>query len=1153
MLRVVESNRFEELGQALAGALADVADPFAPPLVAVPGRVVGRWLQYAIAREAGVAAGYRPAFLEILLGEVLTSDDAGLRALDKPGLEAVVASALADDALLDQPAMLEPRSYLDADGVDGRGPRRVQLAAQLADRLWEYALTRPDWLDAWERGDDDVDDLDPGLALWQARLWRAVLERLDATPADDGRRLVVTPRLAIARARLRQAAPAGPPIFVVGFSFLARAYLDALAYLAERREIVVLALSPCAAYWGDVARPQRRSALASRAAALTPGEPPALVRWGSAGRDYLASLTDLSQGDIDERFDDRFDHRVEHRVGDRAAAPASALELWRRDNLVRAESPRGTAVEAGLEVLAAPSPARELEIVAERIRALLDGDPSLAANDVAVLLPPGATELYLGQIAAVFGAAELPHHLVDVTAIGHGHVAEAAQLLLELPLGSFRRPELLGLMTHPAVIVRHSHVDPTDWVRWADQVAVIHGADAGDHASTYLDGEDAFHWDQGLKRLALGGFMAGAATTGFGGGPAADIVWKVHEKVYLPEEVASDELPSAATFALLARSLIADARWLRTQRRSLTGWAEIFDALVAAYLGGTGASADDEIRRVRAILGELAELDLDGRLLDLREAVALARRRLERVSGDRGEPLAHGVHVARLVPHRPVPFRAVFCLGLGEDGFPSAARPSPLDLRRGRRPGDVSPRERDRYAFFEAVLAARDHLVLSYVAREPVSGEPRGPSTVIHQLAEMLAPYLGWTADRALDQLTVHHPLHRFDARYWTAPAAAGDALPPPRNPQAAREHHAATVRGLVERAAARAGRSVPAGRPLRRALSSAPHLGQVAKALGLGLGADLPAASDDAPVVVRLGALRKFLESAPQGWAQAVLRIGQDDDDGETIDVDEEPLELDALHRAIVLRDAFGRYLTGAPRAAALDGAWARLRRGGHAPVGVFGEVLRATCEERLNGWASELEGRGGKVGDFRVIAFGRATSPDAIVVPPIAIDVELGGRVRKVEVVGQTEPIGAAQVGALILAMGKVGDRHKLRAAFDHLALSAAGLLEVGAYRHLILSGDKPHAAEHDRWSPADARAHLALLLHDLFASGHGYLLSLDMAIAALDGEAVKVETARDGRPGSIGFGPLLPRDDFGPIAEAAALAERRLAPLWRRMRDL
>ena len=65
--------------------------------------------------------------------------------------------------------------------------------------------------------------------------------------------------------------------------------------------------------------------------------------------------------------------------------------------------------------------------------------------------------------------------------------------------------------------------------------------------------------------------------------------------------------------------------------------------------------------------------------------------------------------MSSLLPMRAVPFRAVFVLGLGEGEFPAREREDPLDLRRARRvPGDVSPAERDRYLFLEALLSARE-------------------------------------------------------------------------------------------------------------------------------------------------------------------------------------------------------------------------------------------------------------------------------------------------------------------------------------------------------------------------------------------------------------------------------------------------------------
>src|SRR5439155_2089744 len=102
--------------------------------------------------------------------------------------------------------------------------------------------------------------------------------------------------------------------------------------------------------------------------------------------------------------------------------------------------------------------------------------------------------------------------------------------------------------------------------------------------------------------------------------------------------------------------------------------------------------------------------------------------------------LGEGVAVSTLLPMRALPFRAVFVLGLGEGEFPAANRRDALDLRAaGRRPGDVTPAERDRYLFLETLLSARERLVLSYVGRDERTGEELRPSSVVQELLEVLA------------------------------------------------------------------------------------------------------------------------------------------------------------------------------------------------------------------------------------------------------------------------------------------------------------------------------------------------------------------------------------------------------------------------------
>ena len=280
------------------------------------------------------------------------------------------------------------------------------------------------------------------------------------------------------------------------------------------------------------------------------------------------------------------------------------------------------------------------------------------------------------------------------------------------------------------MLASHPHVDADDWVRWTERRGLVHGADEHSHDGTYLEAHrDKCHWDQGVRRLALGAYMVGDRARL---GPAI-----IGDLAVMPEEVRADQLASAATYALLVRSLTADATWLARHEAALAGWADVLVGLVDAYLdrgtgdtsgGRRGAETSRDVERVRAMLAGIARVDLDGRRVGFREAREHAMRRLVGARANRGEPLAAGVMIAPLRAHRAIPFRVACVVGLAEGAFPASDQPSPLDLRRERpAAGDVSPRDADRHAFFEVLLGARDALYLSYVAAEPKNDQGAGP------------------------------------------------------------------------------------------------------------------------------------------------------------------------------------------------------------------------------------------------------------------------------------------------------------------------------------------------------------------------------------------------------------------------------------------
>ncbi len=1092
-LRVVHADRTEALLAALLEALP-AANPFTPSTIVVGSHLVSRWLMREIAQARGIASGLElvtfDRFVEMTWGAGELA-----AAIDRRQLAAVIASVLADDrAMRELPAVASYLAAAPAPG-DRAGPRRVQLADRLADVLWQYASTRSDWMAGFVAGRVPSELAADPTARWQVALAANVFARLDGA--------VPVPMLPAKRREARLApARSAVPVSVFGMSFLVRSQLEALTDLAATSDVTVYMLDPCAELWDDVAG---RGAIAN---ATTGGDPLPLALWGRAARETIGALVERSDGDLDGRFS--------------TAAGKTALARLLADARARTVFAGGAqvpAIEPGVTVLACPNPRRELELVAAEIRTRLDADPQLAANDIAVWIASNP-ERYLAQAPAAFEAVGVPCHLIDAPIDDRGRIGEAVLALLELPTSAMTRRDLLRVMTHPAVLAAFPHVEPDDWLQWTDRLGVAHGTDRESRRGTYLEDHDRFfHWDQAVRRLALGAFMVGERGER---GPA-----RIAQLEVAPEEVPPDQQASAASYALLVRSLCADAAWLATFEAPLTRWADVLVALVGSYLATRDDDAKRDLERVRAMLAGLARLDLDGRRVGFREAREHATRQLTSARAGRGEPLAHGVMLAPLAAMRAIPARIAFVVGLDEGAFPAGEQPSPLDVRTPRA-GDISPRDRDRHAFLEALLGARDALFLSYTAVEAKSGQTLGPSSVVLELADALAPYLAATSSRdALERISRHEPLQRFH----------GDGGSIDLPPAIARERWAADVRDRIRDHLRGNGQPVPDEDDMFSLLTH-PALGELRAALAI---SDAPAATDAAAGVRTLSVsqLRAFFESPVQAWARS--QLGLDDlPDDDTLTRSDEPFDLAANVRATVLREALEASLRtpGREPTACYDAIVAAWLLRGQFPVGVFGSAQRAVDLELLHSWREDLS----PVGSVTRYAFGRARSRESILRPALEIELSAG---RTVRIVGETELLEVTPSGhrSLIALLGKIDARSKyhLRGALDHVLLAAAGLAPAG-HAHVLVAGEgKARAGEHAAWTETDARAYLAAIATELFDASHGYLLPYDSLARLASGKdaAIKAERAH-------GFGPIESAYGLDLPGDALEIALRRLGPL-------
>jgi exodeoxyribonuclease V gamma subunit len=1149
MIRLVYSNRTEELMLAVAEAVlaeraaGSVLDPVT--LIVPSGHVEAR-LKLGIARANGVAANLDACLLSRFV-ERLAGPAA--RVLDADAYLDALLALLLDDAFLREPELGPVRDYLYAAGTreEAVDTRRFQLALKVARFFEEYAWSRPEMLQGWrERGRTGVrrDETEE----WQRALWVAARDLLDARSPARRERAVAVYELAEAPFAVV------PRAHVFGFAHFARSAQKILARLAREGELHVYSFNPCMEFWEDVrgARPARRRKSLPRSPTLPlfasdADDPLALRLWGRPGRENVQFLDELAGFDAAARFAD--------------TAPTLLGRLQRDILQRRSPEPSSQKADASLALLACPSPKREAEAVAAEIWRVLRDEAELRISDIAILVASPDAEAY----AALLGAAldechEIPHEVLGRPLSSGSRVPEAVAHLLALPAGHFTRREVMRVATHPCILSGFPGASASEWVGHCEALGIVRGADRDDARGSYVE-RDLFNWDQGLRRLALGAVM-----TGLRSGDSRP--FELAGERYLPEELESGRREGAMSFALLARSLLADARFARSARLPMRDWAAFLRLLAVSYVVPATDADERALTACASALQDLERVDLGGREAPYTVASQLAREALARL-GAGSAYATDGVTVAPLHRARDLPFDVVFVVGLGEGSFPAPEAADPLDVRGPvRRPGDVSPRERDKYAFLEVLLSARRRLVLSYVARDALTGEPLAPSSVVSELGYVLER--GYLGPGALSAITRNVPPRRHQDDPFGLPYEAG-----------------------------REARAFSLGRSLRGALGEAepmPDLAELRASVApelrprlderLGVVAVPPATEGGQErVTISIAALRRFLECPLQGHARYRLGLDEDEPD-DLLSREDEPFETPYGREIMFLRDVFVR-ARGVDVEAAYAEAAALEELTNHGPTGVFAGPEREEHRAILAQWRAQFaEAMQGRAADLSVLRVGRAEEQARVdaLVDPIVLTLpprpeEGQPRPVRVEVVGRTEPLTTEPRGSWVLSFRSVPTdrverlvrerKEALRAFLDHVVLAATGKPPASHAAFLAVAGKTSQLSRID-FAPVtrdEAVDYLGRLTSDLLAGSHAYLLPCE-AVFRFDlrrGEAetpaesiAAVRDAYDARYGRKSYssirGPVpdaqrfpIPTDD-----EAFARIERRFGLFFAKARE-
>lgn len=750
-LHLHRAERTDLLADGLGALLSTPpADPLAEELVIVPAKGVERWLSQRLSHilgrsdsADGVCAGIafrNPRSLIAEITDTARDDPWSPDAMVWPLLEVI-------DGCLDEPWCTTLATHLghfeSGEEKELRQGRRFAVARRLAGLFASYARQRPQLLIDWLNGDDARLDDD---LHWQPRLWRALVDRIDAEPPHI--------RHAKTISRLRES-PADLPerVSLFGHTRLPVTEIELLDALATHHDLHLWLPHPSDSLWQALAGmhgPVPRRQDTSHRAVDHP-----LV--ATLGRD----LRELQRGLPADAHTDEYLGTAEH--------PDTLLGWLQSDitsNAVRPDGRRLAKEDRSVQVHSCHGPARQIDVLREVLLGLLQDDPTLEPRDILVMCPD--IETYAPLIVAGFGLGDVVHgahpahrlrvKLADRALTQTNPLLGVASQLLNLAGGRATASELLNLAEAPPIRARFGFTDDDldaigNWVREAN---IRWGFDQ-QHRLPY--GVDFVQntWRFGIDRVLAGVAMSDDS------------------HAWLDTTLPLDDVSSNRVE--LAGRLAEYVERLHTVVESLSGARPLTDWLAALSGGITKLTAvpDDDAWQTGQVEREFADVLATAgpradTVLRLPDVKALLDRHLA------GRPTRANFRtgtltVCTMVPMRSVPHRVVCLVGLDDGVFPRLGVVDGDDaLARDPMTGERDIRSEDRQLLLDAIGAATEKLVITYTGANEYSGQRKPPAVPLVELLDTLDIT---TETKIRDTIVVEHPLQPFDIRNVT-PGALG-------------------------------------------------------------------------------------------------------------------------------------------------------------------------------------------------------------------------------------------------------------------------------------------------------------------------------------------------------------------------------------------
>ncbi|TGM13498.1 exodeoxyribonuclease V subunit gamma [Leptospira selangorensis] len=721
-IQVHSSDNLADLSEALSGSLREEIsrqDGLYSPTVIIPNKSMETWLNLDLVQRFGVVFNIRFLFLEKFLEELLLEKfSPEIDPKSRPFLQGesrkfqIYETLLRDQEFLQKYPIL--KNYLLPSGRKTPDPvRLLDLSGRLAKYFKDYELHRQDWIRNWLGDKYSLLRL-PGEDIWEEVATQSEIFFFQKelysylTNSDPSKETLIqySMRNFDFESKAKKHSPKN--VYLFALSQLSSTYISIFQNLLPEIHLEVFQFG------------------------VPDGEPVTGTERNQICRNWANSFRSLKKSWEISGAEFLYSAKKEKQT-------KTVLSEF-KEYLGRSEYKASSRLlpDESLQILEAPGKVREVEAIFHHILSILSESKETKLTDFGIFCSDlseyrAALEfVFEGGIQAKLteksgsSIKTLPYSIRDVLASDTSAYISGILSLFTLLSKERSRADIFKLLRNPCFQSKWE-LEPSwveEWAKFSEDLELYQDDSLAE------DRPLAFSFRKGFLRLAAGNILS------------------AEEEEDLPvSPFDSGSGPSVSAWIGIWKrvsSLLGEFSSLISDQK--TSGEIILDSLsdLLRELFSSPSSNPIEVELEKNIIDSLYELkSVDWDPKSFKDRLKFLEAFFKQTGGEiqvrKGQYLTGGITVSSLQPMRPIPFRHVYILGLGEGLFPGTDDTSAFNLRHfAPREGDINVRGLNQSLLYETILSAKQSLILSFVAEDITKDESIAPSSSLLLLEQAL-------------------------------------------------------------------------------------------------------------------------------------------------------------------------------------------------------------------------------------------------------------------------------------------------------------------------------------------------------------------------------------------------------------------------------